>query len=102
MKKPLSTSILGIALLITLAIPFVLRPNERSGDDTPLDTNLPEDTLIIVSPHWEGIRAEFGRAFSEWTVQRFNRRTKLEWLDIGGTSDAIRYVKSEFTRSRMS
>ncbi len=99
MKKPLSTSILGIALLITLAIPFVLRPNERSGDDTPLDTNLPEDTLIIVSPHWEGIRAEFGRAFSEWTVQRFNRRTKLEWLDIGGTSDAIRYVKSEFTRS---
>jgi len=24
------------------------------------------DKLVIISPHWEGIRFEFGRAFSDW------------------------------------
>ena len=90
---------LGIAILATLALPFALRPRERAEEGTQRHRDLPVQRLILISPHWEGVRAEFGRAFSEWTAQRFGHRTELEWLDMGGTSDAIRYVKSEFTRS---
>ena len=93
-----SKSVIGIALVATLAIPFVLQPRHQA-DDVEQDRHLPVQKLILVSPHWEGVRAEFGRAFSEWTTTRFGHRTELEWLDIGGASDAIRYVKSEFTRS---
>ena len=99
MNGTVSKLALGIALLATLALPFALRSHERGGDEAQQNRNLPVEKLILISPHWEGVRTEFGRAFSEWTVQRFGHRTELEWLDIGGTSDAIRYVKSEFTRS---
>ncbi len=55
--------------------------------------------LIVISPHWEGIRKEFGNAFSEWTSARFGHPTEFEWIDMGGTSDALRYVRSEFKRT---
>ncbi len=95
----LSRSVLGIALLATLALPFLLRPDKDARSVAQNGEDLPSEKLILISPHWEGVRREFGRAFSEWTVQRLGHRTELEWLDIGGTSDGIRYVKSEFTRS---
>ena len=90
---------LGIAILATLALPFALRPREQADEGAQPLRTLPVQKLILISPHWEGVRAEFGRAFSEWTAQRFGHRTELEWLDMGGAADAIRYVKSEFTRS---
>jgi len=97
-----ATSItLGVLLIVVLGLPFVFRPAEvevaAHGEEPASD--LPEKKLVIISPHWEGVRTEFGRAFNAYTVQKFGHRTKLEWLDVGGTSDAVRYVKSEFTRT---
>jgi len=89
---------LGSALAVVLVLPFALRPRPAASTAEP-DARLPARKLILISPHWEGIRVEFGRAFSKWTARRHGYRTELEWLDVGGTSDAIRYVKSEFTRS---
>jgi len=89
---------LVVSLGVVLALPFILRPQEakrHEGAAAPLPTR----KLILISPHWEGIREEFGRAFSRWTERRFGHRTTLEWLDVGGTSDALRYVLSEFKRS---
>ena len=99
MSKATPKIVLGIAILLTLAIPFVLRPQGRDVDDTRQYRDLPAHKLILISPHWEGVRTEFGRAFSAWTAERFGHRTEMEWLDIGGAADAIRYVKSEFTRA---
>jgi len=90
---------LAVLLAGTLALPFALRPRERQSALASGVAGLPERKLVIVSPHWEGIRVEFGRAFSEWTARRFGNATRLEWLDLGGTSDALRYVRSEFKRS---
>ena len=50
---------LGVALLLTLAAPFVLRP----------DTGIPAsdsgiNTLTVITPHNESIRHEFGLAFA--------------------------------------
>ena len=99
MNETASKIALGVAILATLALPFALRPHKQADLQAQPHQELPVRKLILISPHWEGVRTEFGRGFSEWTVQRLGHRTELEWLDIGGTSDAIRYVKSEFTRS---
>lgn len=94
-----SKTVVALALIGALALPFALRPNKTTGMGEPEALDAPSRKLVLVSPHWEGIRFEFARAFSAWTAKHFGHRTELEWLDIGGTSDAIRYVKSEFTRS---
>jgi len=99
MTKPSTKALLAVALVGTLALPFLFRPRRETVGPNNDNRDVPSRTLILISPHWEGVRNEFGRAFSEWTTEHFGHRTELEWLDIGGTSDDIRYVKSEFTRS---
>lgn len=92
---------LGIGLLVVLGCPFVLRWFRASPGEGGLERagDLPKKKLVLISPHWEGIREEFERAFSAHTAREFGHRTELEWLDLGGTSDAVRYVRSEFERS---
>ncbi|RKY59287.1 MAG: hypothetical protein DRP94_04015 [Candidatus Latescibacterota bacterium] len=57
-----------------------------------------EEELIIVSPHWEGIQREFERGFGEYALRNFGKKVKVEWLDVGGTSEVLRFVKSEFSK----
>ncbi|PYK97820.1 MAG: hypothetical protein DME19_14870 [Verrucomicrobia bacterium] len=57
---------------------------------------LAENRLTILSPHNEAIRYEFGRGFDRWHRRRFGEGVALEWRDAGGTSDALRFVQSEF------
>ena len=58
-----------------------------------------QDELVIVSPHWEGIRREFERGFSEYQRGKNPERSiSIRWLDLGGTSDILRYLKGEFQR----
>ncbi len=53
--------------------------------------------LIVVSPHWEGLRQEIADGFSESAQKKFGKPVKVRWLDLGGTADILRYIKSEFT-----
>lgn len=55
--------------------------------------------LIIVSSHWEGIKREFERGFNRYRSERGEPPVTLRWLDIGGTSDILRYVRGEFART---
>lgn len=43
--------------------------------------------LILVSPHWDGYKREFERAFSIWYKQNYHQEVKVRWLDLGGASD---------------
>ena len=52
--------------------------------------------LVIISPHWEGMRFEFGRAFSDWHKARFGEAVEIDWRDLGGASDDLKFVLSEF------
>lgn len=52
------------------------------------------ETLRIVSPHWDGIRYEFGRAFSERYLGRTGKKIRIDWIDQGGTGNCVRYVTS--------
>ena len=54
--------------------------------------------LTIASPHWEGVREEFTRGFAEWYKEAHGGSVRVEWLDLGGTSSILKYIKSEFDR----
>ena len=55
-----------------------------------------EKSVVIISPHNEAIRYEFARGFDQWHRGRFGEGVTVEWRDVGGTADALRFVQSEF------
>jgi ABC-type Fe3+ transport system substrate-binding protein len=54
------------------------------------------DRLVLISPHWEGIKYEFERAFKAQYLRETGRAVDLEWIDVGGTSETVRFIRSEF------
>jgi len=58
-----------------------------------------EDRLVLISPHSEETKGEFEQAFIRRYREDTGRDVSLEWLDVGGTSSILRYVKGEFQRS---
>ena len=92
--------ILGLAFIAILALPFLYQQTALvKKPDRSAQNSVAARKIIIISPHWEGIRREFGRAFSAWTEKRLGYTAEVEWIDVGGTSDAVRYVRSEFKRA---
>ena len=55
-----------------------------------------EDQLVILSPHWEGIRIEFEDTFIRYYKVTTGKKLDIKWLDVGGTSDILRFIRSEF------
>lgn len=58
--------------------------------------------VVIITPHTEAIRQEFGqefgRAFAAWHEREFNQPAIVEWREMGGTSASLRFVRSAFTQ----
>src|SRR6267154_915510 len=52
--------------------------------------------LIIITPHLDSIRTEFGRAFADWHLKKYGEKAEADFRQVGGTSDALRFVQSEF------
>ena len=77
--------IFGLLALI-VALPMVLR--RQSATTTPRDA---DDTLVILSPHNESIRQEFGEAFAAYWTKTTGRSIYIDWRIPGGTSE-IRMV----------
>src|SRR5262245_54868074 len=51
------------------------------------------DKLVLLSTHWEGIRYEFERAFKAQYQAETGREAVLEWMDVGGTSEALHFIR---------
>jgi ABC-type Fe3+ transport system substrate-binding protein len=83
-------TILSVAVVV-VALPFLLR---RGGDETAWRAGDP--VLVIVSPHNEAIRYEFGRAFSTWHARLYGQPAKVDWRNIGGTTEIMRYLSGEY------
>jgi ABC-type Fe3+ transport system substrate-binding protein len=78
-----------LALAVTLALPFLYRQKHAS----PLKA---DETLVIVTPHNEALRDEFGWAFSKWYAERTGRTVSIDWRVIGGTSEINRFLEGEY------
>src|ERR1700760_3965331 len=78
-----------LALVMTLAVPFLLRPRQAT-------LAAADDTIVIITPHNEAIRTEFGRGFQAWYRARTGRTVAVDWRVVGGTSDITRFLESEY------
>lgn len=77
--------IIGLLALI-LALPMVLRKESSLGDSRTADHR-----LVVITPHNESIRSEFGEAFAKWWTENRDGTLHIDWRTPGGTSE-IRMV----------
>ena len=85
-------AIILLVLAATIALPFLLRPKKPAMVRA-------DATLVIITPHNEAIRYEFGRAFERWYRQQTGKTVFVDWRVIGGTSEITRYLDGEYTAS---
>ncbi len=52
--------------------------------------------VIVITPHNEQIRYEFGRAFSAWHARRFGEPAEVVWSVPGGTGDIRRLLEAQY------
>ncbi len=79
------------AMLVVLAGPFLLRPADSTGPSRY------DRRLVIMTPHHEIIRREFGAAFARHWKEKTGEVVFVDWRVPGGTSDIALLLKSDFT-----
>ena len=57
------------------------------------------DKLIIVSPHRKSVQREFIPLFKKDYQARYKKSIDVDWLDQGGTTDNMRFVKAKFAKN---
>ena len=77
--------ILGLLGFI-VGLPLVMKRETQTASPASAD-----DRLVILSPHNESIRKEFGEAFAAWWRGKMGRSVYVDWRTPGGTSE-IRMV----------
>jgi len=85
--------ILFVAGVVIIA-PFLFQQEQKASawrEGDPM--------LYIISPHNEAIRYEFERAFSLSEIEAGRKPVRIEWINIGGTTEILRYLKSAYGTS---
>ena len=80
----------GLALLATVLAPFLLKPRDQSWTRA-------ERRLVVLTPHPERLRAEFGQAFARDWKARTGQAVSVDWRVPGGTSEIAKLLKSDFS-----
>lgn len=65
-----------------------------AGGGLPVSGATPR--VLVISPHVSSITAEFGETFERWHRERYGEPAVVEWRNLGGTADALKFVLSEF------
>lgn len=78
-----------LALVVIVALPFVFRPKQSELAQA-------DEVLVIITPHNEALRHEFGAGFREWYHRRTGRTIQVDWRVIGGTSEIARFLEGEY------
>lgn len=85
-----------LAAAFMVALPFLFRRSTADSVSVWDDNAL---VLTVVSPHNEAIRQEFAQAFSRWHADKYGRPVRIDWRVIGGTTEIMRYLESEYVGS---
>jgi len=86
-------ALLILALVAVVALPFALRPKKTAGQGRV------DGTVVIITPHNEAIRQEYGHGFQEWYRAKSGKTVTIDWRVIGGTSEIARFLESEYVSS---
>ncbi len=54
------------------------------------------ERLVIISPHGESTRFEFGRAFGVWAQRELDTTVDIDWRTPGGTRDIQRLLEDRY------
>ena len=82
--------IIGLApLAILVAIPLMLQPAD-------VQKQTEAERIIVLTPHNEAIRFEFGHAFSEHCKEKHGRTVEIDWRAPGGTSEIVRFIDDQY------
>lgn len=82
--------ILGLLGFI-VALPLVMKRESETAPPASAD-----DRLVILSPHNESIRKEFGEAFAAWWRGKTGRSVYVDWRTPGGTSEIRMVIDAGF------
>ena len=82
--------VVGLLGLI-IALPLLLKRDTATASPESAD-----DRLVILSPHNESIRQEFGEAFAAWWKKEKGRTIYVDWRTPGGTSEIRMVIDSGF------
>jgi iron(III) transport system substrate-binding protein len=82
--------VVGLLGLI-IALPLLLKRDSETA--SPESAN---DRLVILSPHNESIRQEFGEAFAAWWKKEKGRTIYVDWRTPGGTSEIRMVIDSGY------
>ena len=77
-------------LILVVGLPFLFRNKEAVVAPGTA-------SVVIVTPHNESIRHEFGRGFREWYREKTGKDVVVDWRVLGGTSEIARYLQGEYT-----
>ena len=80
-----------LVLAAIVALPFAFR--QETG---VREWKVGDPVLVVITPMNEAIRHEYAQAFSRWHAERYGAPVKVDWRNIGGTSEIARYLTSEF------
>lgn len=83
--------ILGLLALI-VGLPLLL---QRTPEESAAVVEAHTPRLIIITPHNEQIRHEFGRAFNLWRASQNLPHVEFDWRSMGGGSDLRKIVLSQ-------
>jgi iron(III) transport system substrate-binding protein len=82
-------AVILLALVAIVVLPFALRPKRVAVAQA-------DDTIVVITPHNEAIRFEYGRGFAEWYRAKTGRTIAIDWRIVGGTSDIARFLEGEY------
>ncbi|MGJ8634066.1 MAG: ABC transporter substrate-binding protein [Luteolibacter sp.] len=78
-------------LAVIVAVPLLLKTETQTASPKSAD-----DRLVILSPHNESIRNEFGEAFAGWWREKTGRTVYVDWRTPGGTSEIRMVIDAGF------
>lgn len=89
-----------LALLVIIGVPVAgkwMRAREAKGGSTDAATPGASKslTLVVVTPHIEQIRLEFGLAFDTWHRKVHGSPAVIDWRTPGGTSEIRKLLESQ-------
>jgi ABC-type Fe3+ transport system substrate-binding protein len=61
-----------------------------------------KDTLVILSPHRKSIQEEYVPRFTEYYKNTYKTDVEVQWLDQGGTSDDVRFLRAKYANNKKS
>jgi ABC-type Fe3+ transport system substrate-binding protein len=78
-------------LAIVVAAPLLLR-----RDSEVAEAGAGDDRLVIITPHNDSIRSEFGEAFAAHWQRKTGRSISIDWRAPGGGGEIKRLITSAF------